>query len=226
MNQIPDFESQVHIHPLNCGLGMAYLFELPQGLFLCDTGSPGQAKRIVKKMEALRRTDLKAIWITHAHYDHYGSAAALRQLTGALIGVHPADAESLKRGQSPLGTARHYGVLFRPALALLDPILPLAATQPDFTLEDGESLARFGFNATVLHTPGHTPGHSCLLLPDGIVIVGDLVAGIRRKRLQRLVATDWSELPGSLARLQAASPAWVYTGHSPHPVPGSDLAID
>lgn len=218
-------EGSLRIHPINCGLGMAYLVELPHGLFLCDTGSPGQAKRVLAKMKALGRTDLKAIWITHAHYDHYGSAAALRELTGALIGVHPADAESLEQGLSPLGTARHYGFLFRPALAVLRHLMPLPATRLDFTLEDGESLARYGWDATVLHTPGHTPGHTCLLLPGGIIFAGDLVAGISEKRLQRLVATDWSQLPGSLLKLQAANPAWVYTGHSPHPVPGYDLFI-
>jgi glyoxylase-like metal-dependent hydrolase (beta-lactamase superfamily II) len=49
-------------------------------------------------MKELGRTDLKAIWITHAHYDHYGSAATLRRATGARIGVHPADANYLVRG--------------------------------------------------------------------------------------------------------------------------------
>jgi hydroxyacylglutathione hydrolase len=211
----------MRIHPVNCGLGMAYLVELPQGLYLCDTGSPGQAKRILAKMKALGRSDLKVIWITHAHYDHYGNAAALRELTGALIGVHPDDAESLERGLSPLGTARHYGILFQPALAVLKHLMPLPVTRPDFTLEDGECLARFGWDATVLHTPGHTPGHTCLLLPGGIAFGADLIAGVPKKRVQYLVATDWSQLPGSLAHLQAAQPEWVYSGHSKQPMPGS-----
>jgi len=199
---------------------MAYLVELPQGLYLCDTGSPGQAKRILAKMKAIRRSDLKVIWVTHAHYDHYGSAAALRELTGALIGVHPEDADSLERGLSPLGTARHYGILFRPALAVLKHHMPLPVTRPDFTLEDGESLAHYGWDATVLHTPGHTPGHTCLLLPGGIVFAGDLIAGVNRRGLQRLVATDWGQLASSLARLQAAQPQWVYSGHSKRPISG------
>jgi hydroxyacylglutathione hydrolase len=209
------------IHPVNCGLGMAYLVELPQGLYLCDTGSPGQAKRILAKMKAMGRSDLKVIWITHAHYDHYGSAAALRELTGALIGVHSADAEYLSSGQSPLGNPRSFGVLFQPSQALLMHLRPLPPASPDFTLVDGETMERFGWNATVLHTPGHTPGHTCLLLSGGIVFAGDLVAGIGRKRLQRLVATDWNQLPISLWKLQAARPVWVYTGHSSHPLPGS-----
>lgn len=209
-----------HIHPISCGLGYAFLVEMPSGLFLVDSGSPGQHGRVLAKMKALGREDLKLIWITHAHYDHYGSAAALRQQTGARIGVHPADAPSMARGESTLGSLRHYGRLFPLAQAALQRAWALPPTKPDFTLEDGETLAGFGLDATVLHTPGHTPGHSCLLLADGTAFAGDLLGRRSQPRLQALAATDWSQLPGSLARLQAESPLWVYSGHAAHPIPG------
>jgi glyoxylase-like metal-dependent hydrolase (beta-lactamase superfamily II) len=90
-------------------------------------------------------------------------------------------------------------------------------------LEDGETLERFGLNASVLHTPGHTPGHTCLLLPDGIAFAADLIASFPSSRLQFLVATDWSQLPNSLRRFQAAQPGWTYSGHSRHPIPGEML---
>jgi len=59
-----------------------------------------------------------------------------------------------------------------------------------------------------------------LLLSEGIAFAGDLVAGVPKKRLQYLVATDWNQLPGSLAHLQAVKPEWVYTGHSLQPMHG------
>lgn len=210
----------MRIHILMCGLGLAFLVELPQGLFLIDSGSPGMHGHVLAEMKALKRTDLMLIWITHAHYDHFGSAAALREMTGAQIGVHPADAEYLAQGQSPLGTAHNYGFLFRPAQSVLQRIAPLPHTSVDFTLEDGETFERFGWEATVLHTPGHTPGHTSLLLPGGIALAGDLIAGVPKKRIQYLVATDWSQLPGSLEKLKAARPEWVYSGHSRRPMPG------
>jgi hydroxyacylglutathione hydrolase len=210
----------MQIHRLSCGLGNAFLIDFPQGLLLIDSGSPGQHGRVLAKMKALGRRDLKVIWITHAHYDHYGSAKALRELTGAQIGVHPADAQYLEQGQSPLGTTRRYGFFLQLALPLVNRVKPLPATPPDFTLEDGETLEGFGLDATVLHTPGHTPGHTSLLLPEGIAFAGDLIAGVPKKRVQYLVATDWSQLPGSLARLQAVQPEWVYSGHSKQPMPG------
>jgi hydroxyacylglutathione hydrolase len=213
----------MRIHPLACGFGVAFLLEAPNGLFLIDGGSPGEQERVLQKMKELRRNDLKLIWITHAHYDHYGSAAALRELTEASIGVHPADAGSLINGKTPLGTSHYYGFIFSLVLPMLARRQPLPATSPDFTLEDGETLDRFGLNASVLHTPGHTPGHTCLLLPDGTAFAGDLIGRFFGPRLQYLAATDWSQLADSLRRFQAVRPEWIYTGHSRRPLPGRTL---
>lgn len=45
-------------------------------------------------------------------------------------------------------------------------------------LQDGDRLALGAHDWRVLHTPGHAPGHLCLLRPeDGEVVAGDLVAG-------------------------------------------------
>jgi len=202
---------------------MGYLIETDQGLFLVDSGSPGQQDCVLAKMRLLGRTDLKLIWITHAHYDHYGSAAALREMTGALIGVHPADVWSMTNGQTSLGSWRSYGFIYPPALSLVNRRRPLLATSPDFTLVDGQTLEPFGLNATILHTPGHTPGHTCVLMEDGTAFVGDLIGGFPRPRVQGLLATDWDEMPRSLARLQLARPTWIYTGHLRHKLPGSIL---
>jgi glyoxylase-like metal-dependent hydrolase (beta-lactamase superfamily II) len=211
------------IHPISCGFGFAFLIETPQGLFLIDSGSPGQENRVLAKMESLGRNDLKLIWITHAHYDHYGSAAAIRKLTSAPIGIHPDDAGSMTNAQSPLGTQRSYGFIYRWAQPVLNHFSPLLPTPPDFTLENGESLEPFGLNATVLHTPGHTPGHTCLFVEGGIALAGDLLGGFPRPSLQRLLATEWDQLPASLETLRSTHPEWIYTGHSPNPAPGRVL---
>ena len=211
------------IHPISCGLGFAFLIEVSHGLFLIDSGSPGQEQRVLAKMKALGRRDLKLIWITHAHYDHYGSADALRKLSGAAIGVHSADAGGMIAGKSLLGTARRYGFIYPIVQKMLIQVHPLPATSPDFTCTGGETLEQYGLNASILHTPGHTPGHTCVQLEERIVFAGDLLGQFPRPGLQRLLAINWDQIPQSLAILQSARPEWIYTGHSRYPLPGRAL---
>ncbi len=220
MNSAIAIKSSTTLHILDCGFGLGFLVETPGGLFLIDCGSPGQEMKVLEKMHELGRSDLKLIWITHAHYDHYGSAAVLRELTGAQIGVHPADAGDLAAGKSRLGTPRKYGFAYMAIQPLVNTAWRLKSISPDFTLEDGESLERFGLNATIFYTPGHTPGHTSVVLEEGITFAGDLIGGFPRPALQSLLATDWHQLPASLAHLQDADPEWVYSGHSHRPVPG------
>jgi len=48
-----------------------------------------EAERILAAVEG---TTSKAILLTHAHYDHVQALEAVRQATGAPLGIHPADA--------------------------------------------------------------------------------------------------------------------------------------
>jgi hydroxyacylglutathione hydrolase len=211
------------VHSLSMGLAQAYLIESEAGLVLVDAGSPHCEHHVLRRMQALGREDLRLIFITHAHLDHYGSAAGLRRLTGAPIAVHRADAEAMARGDTPLGTVRSLGRLVQRLLPLLESVLRPEPTAADLLLDDGEELGDYGLDATVLHTPGHTPGSSCLLVEGRLAFVGDLLSATGRPHVQRLFADDWSLIPVSLARLQALRPERVFTGHGRHPVSGEAL---
>ena len=211
-------DGRYQIYPIPCGFGYSFLIASQNGMVLVDSGLPGQEDHILNEIKQLGRSDLRAIWITHAHYDHYGSAEALRAMTGALIGVHPDDAESLANGVSPLGSCKGRGHAYPPLQRVFEYFRPLPKTIPDFTLRDGGSLLKFGLDARVLHTPGHTPGHSCLILENGVVFSGDLFGSIPRLTLQCLLATDWRQLPVSLARLQSTNAKRIYLGHSKKPI--------
>ena len=209
----------MQIHPISCGLGYAFLIESAGGLVLVDCGSPHQEKKVLVAMDQLGRHDLKLIWITHAHYDHYGSAAALHAKTGAPVGVHPAEAEALRASRSDLGITHGIGHLFPLGLGIAKVFVPLPPVNPEVLLEDGASLMDYGLAAQVFHTPGHTSGHSSLWLEDGTLIIGDLIGQDSRARRQTLLATDWQALEESLARMQALKPRRVYSGHSPRAIP-------
>ena len=206
------------------GTSAAYLIESERGLTLVDAGWPRYQRRVLKKMQALGRDDLTLIFITHAHLDHYGSAASLRRLTGAPVAIHRADAEAIAQGETPVGSVRGWsGRLMWQLLRLGEPLLRLEPTPADIVLEDGDSLDTYGLDAEVLHTPGHTPGSACLIVERRVAFVGDLLSTSGRPRVQHSYAHDWSLISTSLARLKALEPEWVYAGHGRHPLSGAGL---
>ncbi|MFG1637305.1 MBL fold metallo-hydrolase [Pseudonocardia alni] len=91
---------------------------------------------------------VKAVVCTHAHDDHVNQAPALADRFGAPILLNPAE------------------------MVLWDMTWP--DRKPDQELSDGQVLTAGGIDLTVLQTPGHSPGSSCLYAPElGIVFTGD-----------------------------------------------------
>ena len=117
-------------------------------------------------MAVLQRHGLtvKSIVITHAHIDHIAGAQQLKRLTGAAILYNENDIPLIKMMDAQASW-----------LQMPTPeVLP-----PDAAMTDGQTIAVSGIKATVLHTPGHTQGSSCLYLPEqSLLIAGDtLFAG-------------------------------------------------
>jgi glyoxylase-like metal-dependent hydrolase (beta-lactamase superfamily II) len=211
------------VHIIQAGLGCTHLLEYDSGLVLVDAGSRGNERKILRCIRSLGRDDLRLIFITHAHLDHYGSAVALRRLTGAPIAIHRADAGAMRRAESPLGSVRGRGKLVLVLLHLFRTFLAPEPTPADILLDEGEDLSSFGLDAVVVHTPGHTPGSSSLLVEKRLAFVGDLLSTSGHPHVQRFYATDWSLIQASLARIQALKPEWVYTGHGFRPMSGKVL---
>jgi glyoxylase-like metal-dependent hydrolase (beta-lactamase superfamily II) len=107
--------------------------------------APHDATPIV---EAIGGRTVTAIVLTHGHNDHLTAAVALREATGAPIWLHPADR------------------------MLWDVVHPDAT--PDAEIADGTRFAVAGTTLQALHTPGHSPGSTCLYGADlGTVFTGD-----------------------------------------------------
>jgi len=213
----------LQVHNIPMGMAPAHLIESDAGLVLVDAGLPRYEQRVLRRMRSLGRDDLRLIFITHAHLDHYGSAAALRRLTGAPIAIHRADGDAMAQGETPVGLARGQGKLLWVLLRLFGSYLRPEPTPPDLLLDDGSDLRAYGLDAVVLHTPGHTSGSSCLIVEGRLAFVGDLVSTSGWPRVQCSFADDWSLIPDSLARLQALRPEWVYAGHGRRPLSGEAL---
>jgi glyoxylase-like metal-dependent hydrolase (beta-lactamase superfamily II) len=99
-------------------------------------------------VEAIGGRRVTAIVLTHGHNDHITAAPALRAATGAPIWFHSSDR------------------------MLWDMVHP--DVEPDHELRGGTTFRVAGTTLTALHTPGHSPGSTCLHAPDlGAVFTGD-----------------------------------------------------
>src|SRR5205085_6918404 len=81
------------------GIGI-YLFTTPAGHILLDGGMPGTAPLVEASIRKLgfKPEDVKWLLVSHAHFDHVGSIAALKKLTGASVAAMTGDDDLLKSG--------------------------------------------------------------------------------------------------------------------------------
>jgi glyoxylase-like metal-dependent hydrolase (beta-lactamase superfamily II) len=134
-------------------------------LTIVDTGTPGNAKKIVKYIQKIghQPSDVTTIALTHFHMDHAGSVKELRDITNAKVAVHTEDADYVS-GKKPLPKPKN--ILFRAVSSFVKP----APVQVDVILKEGDKIA----NLAVIHAPGHTLGSICLLDEERkVLFVGD-----------------------------------------------------
>jgi len=161
---------------------------------IVDPGSEGE--RLVEAIDRSGAT-LEAIWITHAHVDHVGAIAFVKRKWDVPIYLHPLD----RRLYDSAGLqAQVYGLPFEEPPA------------PDHEFADGQQIKVGDAEMTVLHAPGHSPGH-VVIHGNGIALVGDcLFAGsIGRTDLP---FSNPPQLAASLEKISALAPETVvYPGH-------------
>jgi glyoxylase-like metal-dependent hydrolase (beta-lactamase superfamily II) len=164
---------------LGANLINSYLLEEPDGsLTLVDAGLKRAPRRLVGALSQLgkRPQDVGRILLTHAHSDHVGGASAMRTRTGAAVQSHTDDAEYVRNGRRPpLDRSVRLARVFAHVGTRLSPC------EIDGTFKDGDVLdvAR---GLSVLHTPGHSPGHcSFLHRASGVLITGDAMFNFRHK---------------------------------------------
>ena len=156
----------IHLIP-KMGWSNAYLVEYGDKLLVVDTGTPGHAQKIVSFIENIRKDprSVETIVLTHPDVDHSGSTAQLKELIGAKVAIHKADAPRLS-GEKPWKDTK--GVAGLP-IRLLGLFMKLQPVQPDILLKEGEQLGPL----TVLETPGHTEGSVSLYKPTTALFSGD-----------------------------------------------------
>lgn len=125
---------------------------------------PGDNIDEIVAIIARHQLTVKHIVITHGHIDHIGGAMKLKAATGAAI--HMNEGDQMQVRMLPMQAA--WVGMDSPGKVAIDQ-----------HTKDADRIKVGGLEATVLHTPGHTEGSSCLYFPEQqTLIAGDtLFAG-------------------------------------------------
>ena len=105
--------------------------------------------------------EIKAIFLTHGHFDHIMGVKALKEACGAPVYASALEKDLLT--DPYLNTSAQYG--------------RSCVVEPDHWLIDGETVTAAGMTLRMISTPGHTEGSCCYYIEetggDPILLSGD-----------------------------------------------------
>jgi glyoxylase-like metal-dependent hydrolase (beta-lactamase superfamily II) len=173
--------------------------------------------------------DIRRIFISHGHIDHYGYARAAQETSGAPVFAHRRDHDKLtgrdrtierldrygaylSRLGAPPHLLGHVKIHWQDALRMAR---PLEQVEP---LSAGAILRFRKFSAEVLHLPGHTPGLVCLWAAQPRVLFSD------DHLLERVSPNPLLDLEGQLEPTHRALVAYLESARRARALPAELIA--
>jgi hydroxyacylglutathione hydrolase len=205
---------------IKMGTVNCYLIKTGAGYILIDTGFRSSRADLEKELQdaGCRPGDLRLIVMTHGDQDHTGNGVYLREKYGARIAMYRDESGVVENGDDTMSRRKRSffrRVFNRIVLELLSLFVMSGKFErfsPDFTIDEGYDFSEYGFDAKVLHIPGHSKGSIGILTADGDLFCGDLLWN-RRKPSTHSIVDDQSELKASVERLKSMRINMVYPGH-------------
>lgn len=203
------------VHWVSGGYVNSYVIDGDEGVTLIDTLLPKKEGTVISALGEIGRSidDVVAIVLTHSHADHAGSAAALKQASGARLYASPADAPAIRGDAKP----PHPPMMDR--VPFLKPVMGLLPAPPAVAVDElvSEGMeGRLPADLKAIDTPGHTPGHTSYLLEreGGILFVGDAAAAKKGEISRGWFNRKRDDIDASIRRLAESDFTGACFGHS------------
>jgi glyoxylase-like metal-dependent hydrolase (beta-lactamase superfamily II) len=230
------------IHRIEHAYVNTYLVEDDNGLAIIDAGLPGMWPQLSRAVRDLGYGpgSVTALVLTHAHFDHVGTAARIRREFRAPILVHDGDRyiaahpyryeHENNRFLYPLRYPK--SVPYLGAMTLAGALNVRGVT--DVHSLDGDSGSALPGRPRIIHTPGHTAGHVALHYPErDVLICGDSLVTLNpytgSKGPQIVSGAATANSPEALASLnllaQTNAPV-LLTGHGEPWTGGAESAVE
>ena len=207
---------------------------------LIDAGCSRDWPKIISGLERIGSSieAVAGLIITHVHSDHFGAARDAVE-AGVDVSVHEGDEDrALGRYEGRFSAeARDLPIFSFRTLRNFFPMMMAGVLSLDFldhvgTFADGETIDLPG-QPTVIHTPGHTEGHSMfhvedvLFTGDGLVTMDLLGSARGPQHMQPVFDVDTDQARLSLNRIVGLDAGTILPGHGDPWVgtPGEAVAI-
>lgn len=159
----------------------------------------GEAGRIIELLDILE-ANVKYIYLTHCHGDHFGGILELKRQKGGKVLIHREDAEGL----------------YNPSISLTYYIgMEDIELEADSRVDDGDIIHLGSLCFHIIHTPGHTKGGTCLYCKEqDLLFSGDTLFKGTWGRTD-LPTSSFPDIIASITNRLAILPDYtiVYPGH-------------
>lgn len=205
---------------------------------LVDTGMPGMAHRILEEAEDHFGPghQLKAIVLTHGHFDHVGGVIDILEKFKVPVYAHPLEFSYLKGATDyPAPDTSVEGGM----------VAKMSWEFPHQAIDISSHLRELPASGAIpplpgwkwIHTPGHSEGHVSLFREEGrVLLAGDAFVTVKQDSFYKVLiqkkeihgppvylTTDWRAAWESVVKLTNLRPSVAATGHG-KPIRGAALA--
>lgn len=199
-----------------------YLFAIDEGYILIDTGYENGFARFQRNLKKLniQPSEIKFIFLTHAHDDHAGFLNKVLAITNAKVILHPKAIKRLKSGQNSFegGCSSMLAYIFCKLFALFGKSEHKFPPIKDEYLNrlittDSQEFRNLNLPIQIIETPGHTADHISLL-KGGILFCGDAAMnGFPSIKRNIIWIENLQDYRKSWEKMIASNPANIYPSH-------------
>jgi hydroxyacylglutathione hydrolase len=185
--------------------GRSNVFLLTNGEknMLIDTSVSRLWSRLQKRLDRSGINRIDYLILTHAHFDHAANANRIKRKFNVLVIVQKEEAGYLSNGDNilPNGTTIFTRLIMNVLGKRLFSKFKYEPCNHDLLVDSIFDLKGFGFNAYLMHTPGHTIGSMSIIIDNEIAIVGDTMFGVFKLSVFPPYAEDTEQMIQSWGKL-------------------------
>jgi glyoxylase-like metal-dependent hydrolase (beta-lactamase superfamily II) len=185
--------------------GRSNVFLLTNGKrnILIDTGTKFMWNTLEKELKQLNVNSIDYLILTHTHFDHAGNSSRIKEKYDAKIIVHKDEASYLKSGENiiPEGTNWFTGIIVKLFAKKFLSKVRYESCDYDLPVDSLYAMNDIGFDAYIMHTPGHTVGSVSVIIDNEAALVGDTMFGVSKWSVFPPYANDIKQMVKSWGSL-------------------------